>query len=83
LALLYSEALVKVAAIANITRVYKTKVKASPYKVPFGIDLLGFFKSPDMLAPLPYVSIIPSGLQQRIAYAKIPPVAGNKIPKRS
>lgn len=40
------------AAIASTTSVYTTNVKASPESVPFGIDLLGFFKSPDMLEPL-------------------------------
>lgn len=66
LAFLVKEDLVIVAAMARITNVYSTKVVAKPYSVPLGIDLLGFRKSPDMLAP-----------------ANIPPVAGNKIPKRS
>jgi hypothetical protein len=38
--------------MANMTRRYEIKVKARPARVPLGIDLLGFFKSPDILAPL-------------------------------
>lgn len=45
-----------VAAIAKITSVYRINVKAKPESVPFGIDLLGFFKSPDMLEPLLAIS---------------------------
>jgi hypothetical protein len=52
--------------MAKMTSVYVIKVKARPERVPLGIDLLGFFRSPDMLAP-----------------AKIPPVAGKRIPNRS
>lgn len=37
-----------------------------PCRVPLGIDLLGFLRSPDILAP-----------------AKIPAVAGNRIPNKS
>jgi mRNA-degrading endonuclease toxin of MazEF toxin-antitoxin module len=47
-----SEGRVIVAAIARMTRVYETKVRASPLKVPFGIALLGCLRSPDILAPL-------------------------------
>lgn len=40
----------------RITTVYVTNVRSIPDNVPFGIDLLGFFKSPDILAPLRQVS---------------------------
>jgi hypothetical protein len=40
-----NEALVVVAAMAKMTEVYETKVKARAHKVPFGIALLGCFKS--------------------------------------
>lgn len=40
------------AAKAIMTNVYVMKVKHRPPRVPFGMDLLGFLKSPDMLAPL-------------------------------
>lgn len=74
------------AAIASTTSVYTTNVKASPESVPFGIDLLGFFKSPDMLEPLfasqLLVTILPS-FSLGVTYANMPPVAGNRIPKRS
>lgn len=40
------------AAKASITAVYAAKVSPSPLKVPFGIALLGYRRSPDMLAPL-------------------------------
>ena len=40
------------AAIASITTVYAKNVRASPPRVPFGIALLGYWRSPDMLAPL-------------------------------
>ena len=38
--------------MARITIVYVMNVRAKPDKVPFGIALLGFLRSPDMLAPL-------------------------------
>lgn len=40
------------AAIERITIVYVMNVKTNPDRVPFGIDLLGFFRSPDIEAPL-------------------------------
>jgi len=40
-----NEALVVVAAMAKMTEVYETKVKARAHKVPLGIALLGCFKS--------------------------------------
>ena len=54
-----------VAPIETITSVYATNVNSRPWSVPAGMDLLGFFRSPLMLAP-----------------AKIPAVAGNRMPKR-
>lgn len=40
------------AAIPKITTVYVQKVRERPERVPFGMDLLGSFRSPDILAPL-------------------------------
>lgn len=40
------------AAIARMTNVYVMKVRARPPRVPLGMASLGFFRSPDMLAPL-------------------------------
>jgi hypothetical protein len=44
-------------AIARITNPYVMNVKARPDRVPLGIALLGCFRSPDMLAPLPGKSV--------------------------
>lgn len=44
-----NEALVTVQANDSITSVYETNVKARAHKVPFGIALLGCFKSIDLL----------------------------------
>lgn len=63
---LYKLSRLIVAPIDKMTRVYATKVNMRPCKVPLGIDLLGFFRSPDILAP-----------------AKIPAVAGKRIPNKS
>lgn len=70
------------AAMENMTMVYETKVKPKPQSVPFGIALLGCFKSPDMLAPLRDCQRFISHLY-RETYANMPPVAGNKTPNRS
>lgn len=40
-------------AIARMTNPYVMNVKARPERVPLGIALLGCFRSPDILAPLP------------------------------
>lgn len=55
LTLLYKDSRVIVAAIDRITRVYVRKVVPRPLKVPLGMDLLGFLRSPDILEPLPMV----------------------------
>ena len=57
LTLLYKDCRVIVAAIESITRVYKTNVVPRPLKVPFGMDLLGVLRSPDMLDPLHIISL--------------------------
>ena len=49
---LYIESREIEAPIDKITKVYVMKVKRSPCSVPLGIDLLGFRRSPDILAPL-------------------------------
>lgn len=68
--------------MAKITTVYDIKVSPRPYKVPFGIALLGCFRSPDMLAPLERHQdrIVDGG---RLTYAKMPPVAGKRMPNMS
>lgn len=40
----------------RMTSKYDMNVKARPARVPLGMDLLGFFKSPDILAPLSRIS---------------------------
>ena len=47
----YNVSLVTVAAIENITARYMKNVRAMPANVPVGIETLGFFRSPDILAP--------------------------------
>lgn len=49
---LYMESREIEAPIDKITKVYVMNVKRSPCSVPLGIDLLGFRRSPDILAPL-------------------------------
>ena len=56
LVFLYNVSRSMVAAMERMTIKYATKVSSSPYSVPFGIALLGCFRSPDMLAPLADVS---------------------------
>lgn len=64
---LYIESREIEAPIDKITKVYVMKVKRSPCNVPLGIDLLGFRRSPDILAPLygikHYVGISRHGTQ--------------------
>jgi hypothetical protein len=47
----YNVSLVTVAAIAKMTEMYMMKVSPIPDNVPRGMETLGFFKSPDILAP--------------------------------
>jgi hypothetical protein len=47
----YNVFLVTVVAIAKITERYTKNVNPIPANVPLGIETLGFFKSPDILAP--------------------------------
>jgi hypothetical protein len=47
----YSVFLVTVAAMAKMTVIYIKNVRPIPANVPRGIETLGFFRSPDMLAP--------------------------------
>src|SRR5579859_6291753 len=47
----YRVFLVTVAAIVKMTVIYIKNVNPIPDNVPRGIETLGFFKSPDILAP--------------------------------
>lgn len=48
-----------------ITSVYATNVTRSPFRVPDGIDLLGFRRSPDILAPAKMPAVAGNNIPKR------------------
>lgn len=59
---------------------YIINVRASPESVPLGMDLLGFFKSPDILAPL-YLPLETAIGPRTLYLRKDTPGSGEQNPK--
>lgn len=89
MAWLRSEARVVLAAMDNITIKYTMKVVKVAHRVPFGMALLGDFKSPESEAParMPAVALIcvsnPTRVFQQGYWQRGEGTHGNKMPNNS